>query len=260
MTEHPIKVAIAEDNRELSYILQEHLAKEPEIELVGVAHDGEQILDIIKEKEPDIVMLDIIMPRLDGIGVLERLHLSGMKRPRIIALTALGQEAFIQRTVELGVDYYLLKPFAFSTLTDRIRQMAGVQKRTVISLPANSSQNAGFNSMNVEVTDIIREIGIPAHIKGYQYLREAITMLVADSNYLGAVTKKLYPSIANKYATTPTRVERAIRHAIEVAWNRGNMDTMKHLFGCSACIDKGKPTNSEFIAMIADKLRMQMRA
>jgi len=254
VTRRAIKVAIADDSKEFSSIMQEHLSQEPDIELVGVAYDGEQILNIIKEREPDVVVLDIIMPQLDGIGVLERIQLSGSKRPKIIALTALGQESLVQRIMELGVDYYLLKPLNLDMLTKRIKQLIGTPERTVIPRAIES------RPVDFEVTDVIREIGIPAHIKGYQYLREAITMIVADNNFLGSVTKELYPTVAQKYSTTPSRVERAIRHSIEVAWNRGNIDLINQLFGCTVNKDKGKPTNSEFMAMIADKLRMEMRA
>ena len=260
MTRRAIKVAIADDSKELSSLLQEHLSRDPDIELVGVAYDGEQILNIVAEKDPDVVVLDIIMPHLDGIGVLERIRLSESKRPKIIALTALGQEGLVQRLIELGVDYYLLKPFNLDMLTKRIKQMAGDPERTVSHQATSIPQVFESRPIDVEVTQVIREIGIPAHIKGYQYLREAITMLVADINFLGAVTKELYPTVAQKFSTTPSRVERAIRHSIEVAWNRGNMDMINQLFGCTVNMDKGKPTNSEFMAMIADKLRMQRRA
>ncbi|MDR3589979.1 MAG: sporulation transcription factor Spo0A [Negativicutes bacterium] len=259
MTRHTIKVAMADDSKEFSFILQEHLSQQNDIELVGVAYNGEQILDIISEKEPDVVMLDIIMPQLDGIGVLERINLSQSRRPKIIALTALGQESLVQRVIELGADYYLLKPFNLDSLTMRIRELAGTPERKVIPQNTVTRQTIESRPVDAEVTDVIREIGVPAHIKGYQYLREAITMLVENSSFLGAVTKELYPTVAKKYATTPSRVERAIRHSIEVAWNRGNIDLINQLFGCNVNMDKGKPTNSEFMAMIADKLRLQMR-
>lgn len=251
---YPVKVAIADDNKEFVTIMQDHLSQQPNIELVGVAYDGEQILNIIKEREPDVVVLDIVMPLIDGIGVLEQIKLSQGKRPRIIALTAWGQETLVQRIVELGVDYYILKPFNLDVLTGRIKQLLATPERKVIPRATES------RPVEVEVTNIIREIGIPAHIKGYQYVREAITMIVSDIEILGCVTKVLYPTVAQKYSTTPSRVERAIRHSIEVAWSRGNMDKINQLFGCTVNVDKGKPTNSEFMAMIADKLRIEMRA
>jgi two-component system response regulator (stage 0 sporulation protein A) len=252
-----IKVAFADDNKEFSEIMNEYLSQQPDIEVVGVAYNGEQIISIIDEKKPDVVILDIIMPHLDGIGVLERINTTGGKRPKIIMLTAFGQETITQRVVELGADYYVLKPFNMEVLVSRIRQLAGM---ITTQRPQVTAQAIKAKSVDVEVTNIIREIGIPAHIKGYQYLRDAIMMIISEIELLGAVTKVLYPMIAEKYSTTPSRVERAIRHAIEVAWNRGNIDMINRLFGYTVKLEKGKPTNSEFMAMIADRLRMEMRA
>lgn len=251
-----IKVAIADDNREFAGIMQEFLNQQPDIDLVGVAYNGEQILTIIEDKQPDVIILDIIMPHLDGIGVLERINNSNGKRPKIIMLTAFGQESITQRVVELGADYYVLKPFNMDVLVNRIRQLA----TTIATQRPVVAQAIKARPIDMEVTNIIREIGIPAHIKGYQYLRDAILMIISEMELLGAVTKVLYPAIAEKYSTTPSRVERAIRHAIEVAWSRGNMDMINKIFGYTVKLEKGKPTNSEFMAMIADKLRMETRA
>lgn len=256
MTKESIKVAIADDNREFAGIMQEFLQNQADMELVGVAYDGEQILTIMEQENPDVVILDIIMPHLDGIGVLEKMNGLGGKRPKVIMLTAFGQEAITQRVVELGADYYVLKPFNMDVLASRIRQLA----TTITSQRPIVAQAIKARPVDVEVTNIIREIGIPAHIKGYQYLRDAIMMIISEIELLGAVTKVLYPMIAEKYQTTPSRVERAIRHAIEVAWSRGNIDMINRLFGYTVKLEKGKPTNSEFMAMIADKLRMEMRA
>lgn len=258
MTKDKIKVAIADDNREFTAIMEECLAQQTDLDIVGVAYNGEQILNIITEKKPDVVVLDIIMPHLDGIGVLEKLNALGAPRPKIIMLTAFGQENITQRVMALGADYYVLKPFNMDVLINRIRQLATTP--TVPSPVPPSSVACRPRPLDVEVTNIIREIGIPAHIKGYQYLRDAIVMIINEVELLGAVTKVLYPAIAEKYNTTPSRVERAIRHAIEVAWNRGNIEMINRLFGYTVKVDKGKPTNSEFMAMIADKLRMEMRA
>lgn len=257
MTKDKIKVAVADDNREFTNIMEEYLTQQPDLDLVGVAYNGEQILNIIADKKPDVVVLDIIMPHLDGIGVLERLNDAGLPRPKIIMLTAFGQESITQRVMELGADYYVLKPFNMDVLVNRIRQLVLAPSAPV---PVQGATASRHRPLDVEVTNIIREIGIPAHIKGYQYLRDAITMIVNEVELLGAVTKVLYPTIAEKYGTTPSRVERAIRHAIEVAWNRGNIEMINRLFGYTVKMDKGKPTNSEFMAMIADKLRMEMRA
>ncbi|MBP2649347.1 MAG: sporulation transcription factor Spo0A [Firmicutes bacterium] len=258
MIRERIKVAIADDNREFVEIMQECLNQQQDIQLVGVAYNGEEILEIINTKQPDIVVLDIIMPHLDGIGVLENINSTmGARRPKVIMLTALGHENITQRVVELGADYYILKPFNMDVLISRIRQSAN---SITAQRPAATAQAIKARPLDVEVTTIIREIGIPAHIKGYQYLRDAIIMIINEVELLGAVTKVLYPMIAEKYSTTPSRVERAIRHAIEVAWSRGNMDMINRLFGYTVKLEKGKPTNSEFMAMIADKLRMEMRA
>ncbi|WP_371256684.1 sporulation transcription factor Spo0A [Pelosinus sp. UFO1] len=251
-----IKVAIADDNREFVGIVQDYLTQQADFQLVGIAYNGEEILSIIEEKSPDVVILDIIMPHLDGIGVLERLNTLAAKRPKVIMLTAFGQESITQRVVELGADYYILKPFNMDVLASRIRQLA----TTITTQRPVVAQAIKARPVDVEVTNIIREIGIPAHIKGYQYLRDAIMMIITEIDLLGAVTKVLYPMIAEKYSTTPSRVERAIRHAIEVAWSRGNMDMINRLFGYTVKLEKGKPTNSEFMAMIADKLRLEMRA
>lgn len=254
MASSVIKVAVADSNQEFTSLIQEYFAQQPDIELVGVAHDGNRLLDIIEEKKPDIVVLDIIMPYLDGIGVLEQLNASAKKRPKVILLTALGQETMIQRMVGLGADYYILKPFNMDLLLNRIKQLAMVTEQQAIPKVTISQP------IDVEVTNIIRGIGIPAHIKGYHYVREAIMMITNEITLLGAITKRLYPVIANKYSTTPNRVEKAIRHSIKVAWSRGNMDLINQLFGHRFKMEKRKPTNSEFIAIIADKLRMEMKA
>lgn len=255
MSQTKIRVLIADDNKDFCELLVESLSEQKDIEVVGVAHNGNDVLRLAGEKKPDIMILDIIMPHLDGIGVLERLNSMGLEnRPKVIMLTAFGQENITQKIVELGADYYVLKPFDLNVLIARIRQM--VNSTTPASPLMNQSK---IKNLDTEVTNIIHEIGVPAHIKGYLYLREAILMVVEEIELLGAVTKELYPLVAEKFGTTPSRVERAIRHAIEVAWNRGNVELINNLFGYTINLDKGKPTNSEFIAMIADKLRMEIK-
>lgn len=248
------KLLIADDNREFCELLKEFINRQEDFALVGVAYNGLEALELIKENNPDIVVLDIIMPHLDGIGVLEKLATGViMPRPKVIMLTAFGQESVTQRAVDLGADYYILKPFDFSVLATRIRQLSegvNVSQYISVSKPRN---------MDVAVTNIIHEMGVPAHIKGYHYLRDAILMVIDDINLLGAVTKELYPAIAHQYQTTPSRVERAIRHAIELSWDRGNIDMMTKLFGYTINLERGKPTNSEFIAMVADKLRIEAK-
>jgi len=247
-----IRVLLADDNKEFCELFRDFLSGLDDMELVGIAHNGVEVLDLLDELRPDVLVLDIIMPHLDGIGVLERLVRDEDGRPKVIMLTAFGQEAVTQRVVDLGADYYVLKPFSLDVLAERIRQLC-LSPRPLVQPPAR------LRNLEAEVTGIIHEVGIPAHIKGYFYLRDAIIMVVNNVDYLGAITKELYPAVAAKYDTTPSRVERAIRHAIEVAWNRGNIDAITRLFGYTVSHDRGKPTNSEFIAMIADKLRMELR-
>ncbi|MFZ5644078.1 MAG: sporulation transcription factor Spo0A [Bacillota bacterium] len=254
MMRKAIKIVIADDNREFCELLKEFISQQEDLMLVGIANNGIEALEMIEKHSPDIIVLDIIMPHLDGIGVLEKLATGYIaNRPRVIMLTAFGQETVTQRAVELGADYYILKPFDFSVLASRIRQLSeGINPSQYIS--AVKPKN-----LDVAVTNIIHEMGVPAHIKGYHYLRDAILMVINEINLLGAVTKELYPMIAQKYQTTPSRVERAIRHAIELAWDRGNVEMMTKFFGYTINLERGKPTNSEFIAMVADKLRIETK-
>jgi two-component system, response regulator, stage 0 sporulation protein A len=249
-----MRVILADDNREFAQLLREHLSSQDDIEVIGVAYNGNEVMELLERKQPDVLILDIIMPHLDGLGVLEKLNQREDPMPKIIMLTAFGQENITQRAVELGAAYYILKPFDMDVLTDRIRQMQG--RPVSASKKAVVSGGKGDN-LDANITNVIHEIGVPAHIKGYLYLREAITMVYNEVELLGAITKTLYPRIANKYNTTPSRVERAIRHAIEVAWSRGNMESIRKLFGYTINVSKAKPTNSEFIAMVADKLRIE---
>ena len=272
-----MRILIADDNKDFSDILMEFINRQEDMEVVDVASNGEQACELIAEVQPDIVILDVIMPYLDGIGVLERVNtLSLEKRPLFVMLSAVGQDKITERALALGAEYYIVKPFDMETLANRIRQLKSMalsgnnNNNTVIStptpnmaaskqlLPKTKGMVTGHN-LEAEVTSVIHEIGVPAHIKGYQYLRDAIIMVINDMDILNSITKQLYPSIAKQYNTTPSRVERAIRHAIEVAWSRGKMDTIDKLFGYTVNNGKGKPTNSEFIALIADRLRLEMQ-
>ncbi|KEZ88904.1 chemotaxis protein CheY [Clostridium sulfidigenes] len=273
MEQRSINVLIADDNKEFCNILSDYFLSQKDINVVGVAKDGVEVLELIEQTNPDLVVLDIIMPHLDGLGVLERLNTMNLNpMPRIIILSAVGQDKITQRAISLGADYYVVKPFDMDVLSNRIRDMFNnsissdtVRKTPVTNATSSSSlmmdvkpkSNSGSMDLESEITNIIHEIGVPAHIKGYMYLREAITLVVNDIELLSAVTKELYPAIAKKYNTTASRVERAIRHAIEVAWGRGQVDTINKLFGYTIHNEKGKPTNSEFIAMVADKLRLK---
>ena len=273
MEDSKISVLIADDNKEFCSILNDYLLNQRDIVVTGIAKDGREALDLIVERKPDLVILDIIMPHLDGLGVLEKLNTMDLEKvPRIIILSAVGQDKITQQAITLGADYYTVKPFDMEVFTKRIREMFTNSAGETSSIRTSSStyqptssmistpmenRSKGPMDLETEITNIIHEVGVPAHIKGYMYLREAITMVVNDMELLSAVTKELYPSIAKKYNTTASRVERAIRHAIEVAWGRGQVDAINRLFGYTVHGDKGKPTNSEFIAIIADKLRLK---
>jgi two-component system response regulator (stage 0 sporulation protein A) len=259
----PIQVLLADDNKEFVELLRDYVNNQPDMEVIAVANNGEEVLEQLhKGVRPDVMILDIIMPHLDGLGVLEQMKdIELASSTKVIMLTAFGQENITQRAVQLGAAYYVLKPFDMDVLISRIRQLAeGSQVAKAGTAKPSSLSVAPTKNMDANITAIIHEIGVPAHIKGYQYLREAITMVYQDIELLGAITKTLYPSIAAQFKTTPSRVERAIRHAIEVAWTRGNIDSISQLFGYTVNISKSKPTNSEFIAMVADKLRLEHRA
>lgn len=266
-----ITILIADDNIDFTRTLSAHLENMDDIEVVGVAKDGNEAFEIIKGTHPDILLLDVIMPHLDGIGVLEKLNETPMtKKPISIMLSAVGQDKITQQAISLGAQYYVVKPFDIDLLMKRIRDLKYYQpcqnnsfiardnKPQYIDIsPENKKDERNLEAL---VTNLIHEVGVPAHIKGYQYLREAIMMVVNDIEVINQITKQLYPDIAKKFHTTPSRVERAIRHAIEVAWSRGKADEVENIFGYTVSATKGKPTNSEFIAMIADKLRLELKS
>ena len=251
-----IKVLIAEENREFREKLANSIENEIGFELVGKTGDGLEAVQKIKASAPDVVVLSSMLPSVDGLGVVQAINSSDIKKRPIIFMTALtSNEALAQASAELRVTYFMVKPFAAETLIDRIKMFAGdrgINRRS--DLPAASQE-----SIELMVTSIIHEIGVPAHIKGYHYLREAIILAVKDIDVINAITKVLYPTVARKFDTTSSRVERAIRHAIETAWNRGDLDTLNRFFGYTVSNTKGKPTNSEFIAMIADKLNLELK-
>ncbi|WP_334290769.1 sporulation transcription factor Spo0A [Anaerovorax odorimutans] len=264
-----IKVGIADDNKDFCEILKDFFEAQENIEIAFTVYDGIQTVDAVSQEDVDVLILDMIMPHLDGLGVLEKINGMNLEvSPKVIMLSAVGQESITQKAINLGAEYYVVKPFDLNILVKRIYQLAGLEQegnqnqnqnavatiRSIISGEENTK-----NDLEVDITNIIHEVGVPAHIKGYQYLRNAITMVVEDMDLLSAVTKELYPAIAKMNNTTPSRVERAIRHAIEVAWNRGKIETINNLFGYTVHNDKGKPTNSEFIAIIADKLRLERK-
>lgn len=258
-----ITVLLADDNKDFCDVMANYLDMLDDIKVVGVANDGLEAYEKIIEWQPDVAIVDGIMPRLDGLGLLEKLNENQTnKKPICIMLSAMAQEKVTQRALDLGASYYIAKPFDMESLVARIRQfklngagVGGAEKNDV-----KAAQNTGAISLEARVTNILHEIGVPAHIRGYHYMREAIMMAVNDLDVLNYITKELYPSIAKKCNTTPSRVERAIRHAIEVAWSRGRVDAIDNIFGYTVNNHKGKPTNSEFIALIADRLRLELKA
>ena len=220
-------------------------------QVVGTATDGQSALEQIKASEPEVVILDLMLPTVDGITVLK--SLPQKNRPKLLLTAAFATDYVSSIVSSIGADYLMLKPIQPQALTERVEEI----------LQANRSSERRRNpEMDIEtmVTNVIHEIGVPAHIKGYQYLREAIIIAVGDMEVINAITKVLYPQVAKTFSTTPSRVERAIRHAIEVAWDRGDLDTLQRFFGYTVSNTKGKPTNSEFIALIADRLQLQLRS
>ena len=280
-----ITILIADDNPDFANTLTGYIEEDDKFEIIAIARDGKQAVEMILNTEPDVVLLDVIMPHLDGIGVLEKVTAASMKKhPICIMLSAVGQEKITQRALELGAEYYAIKPFDINVLLQRIKeielhkQQPQFRNSNINNYNINNNINSYMNreikaqyieispekkkdeeNLEALVTNVIHEVGVPAHIKGYQYLREAIMMVVNNIDIINQITKQLYPDIANKYNTTPSRVERAIRHAIEVAWGRGQTETVENIFGYTISAAKGKPTNSEFIAMIADKLRLELK-
>ncbi len=264
-----LNVAIAEDNPKTLELLQDMLSAEEGIQVVGKAENGNEAYEMIVNTKPDVVLLDIIMPGMDGLTVMEKIkHEERLtKQPSFIMVSAAGSENIAGDAFHLGASYFIMKPFNREVVVDKIRRLASYSVRPKgVTLPSSrkvkpyESQNE-YMRQNLEndVTQILHEIGVPAHIKGYQYLRDAIISSVQDQDMLASVTKVLYPNIAKKHQTTPSRVERAIRHAIEVAWSRGKMDTINEIFGYTVSNGKGKPTNSEFIALLSDKIRLEYR-
>ena len=254
-----IRVLLADDNREICEMVQGFLDKQPDMEVVCCVYDGVAAVDAIIENAPDVAIIDGVMPKLDGLGVLEKIY-DIAKKPICIILSEVVQEKITKKAIDLGADYYMVKPFDLEILAQRIRQLRE-RGGDVADKISSEAKNADLQ-FNIEqrVTNILHEIGVPAHIRGYHYMREAIIMAVNDMDVLNYITKELYPSIAQKMNTTSSRVERAIRHAIEVAWSRGKIDAIDNLFGYTINNHKGKPTNSEFIALIADRLRLELKA
>ena len=256
-----LSVAIADDNQKILNVLGEIVSADRELDLVGKAKNGEEMCQIIKDRQPDVVLLDLIMPKMDGLTVMEKVGQDRAihKRPYFIVITAVGQEKITEDAFNKGANYYIMKPFNNQMLLERIKSVRNMARGSDRKCEDGHAETVSGENLETRVTNMLHEIGIPAHIKGYHYLRDAIIMAVNDMDVLNAITKILYPTVAKKYQTTSSRVERAIRHAIEVAWSRGKLDTLDELFGYTVSTGKGKPTNSEFIALIADTIQLEYR-
>lgn len=264
-----VNVVIVDDNPMILNTLDEVISSEAGLSVIGRADNGKDAIDMIKDTQPDVVLLDLVMPQMDGITVVENIKkkTSMLKNPAFIILSAVGGEQMTEEAFQAGANYFLMKPFDKDILVNKIRRIGKRPVRPVpgkvleAPLKAATPEEAAMNReeymkehLETDITKMRHELGIPAHIKGYQYLRDAISMVVRDREMMEAVTKILYPEIAKKNYTSSSRVERAIRHAIEVAWGRGSLEVIDELFGYTISTGKGKPTNSEFIALIADKI------
>ena len=244
--EKKTSVIISDPNEEYRSMLTQAIERSGEFSVVGAAGDGQATLELLTRIGADLLLIDPILPGLDGLGVISRLEEE--RRPKIIILSSFYSRQMVAEASELGAAYFLTKPCEESSLLDRMRALTG-RRREGLHAP----------DLEGQVTAIIHEVGVPAHIKGYQYVREAILIAVEDMDIINSVTKVLYPEVAKRFSTTPSRVERAIRHAIEVAWDRGDLETLQKFFGYTVSNTKGKPTNSEFIAMISDRIRLQQK-
>lgn len=261
------RVMIADSSEDFRLIMTDILNGEDDMEVIGTAGDGLSALALVSALEPDVLLIDLVLTKLDGLGVLQKLT-EKPRGPAVIVVSGFFNEHVVAQAAELGAYYFMPKPCDTPALLTRIRQVSGRGKTGAVKtaaamsasrLPGAPVQARQEQSLESIVTEVIHEIGVPAHIKGYQYLREAIILTINDMEVINAVTKVLYPAVAKKFGTTPSRVERAIRHAIEVAWDRGDLETLQRFFGYTVSNIKGKPTNSEFIAMIADSLSLRRK-
>ena len=243
-----IKVLMVDDNVNMTGMIKDYSKKNKMIEISDVCHDGEEAIENIKKNKYDLLLLDLIMPKKDGIGVLEELKKLNLDM-KIIVLSSYDSAEVIRDVSEYGINYYMLKPFDLVDLEKRVLDLYKSRASKIVDIFQNK--------LEISITRMLHELGMPSHIKGYQYIRDGIVMIYNNPGIIGGITKELYPDVASLHNTTVSRVERAIRHAIEVSWNRGNWDLMEEIFGHSVDIDKAKPTNSEFIVTIADKLRLE---
>ena len=254
--ENKIKVLLA-DNSEHFGIPCANVMRSHGLDVETVEKDGCQLLGSIERGHPDVVIMDFFLPRLDAIGVIKSVQTTAASKPQFMVMSSFDNPNLEREAMLAGADYYFLKPFDTDEMAERILSLCS--KKRVESIRSAKPAVTASGSLEMRVTEIIHQIGVPAHIKGYQYLRDAILMAIEDDDIINAVTKRLYPAVAKKHSTTSSRVERAIRHAIEVAWDRGDVDVLNSYFGYTIHNGRGKPTNSEFIAMISDKFRLQLK-
>ncbi len=254
-----IKVLPVDDNPAILKQIVDCLSQKPDVEIAGCAYDGVAALQLIEETQPDVILLDIVMPKMDGFAVLEALS-AREQPPKTIIITSLSRDDFIDRAMQLGASYYMVKPLDMQILYNRVLEMVGSDSPVQPQLSLHASPASAQHSADEQVTNLFLTIGIPAHIKGYQYLREAVHMVLENHDVINRITKELYPGIAKRYATSASKVERAMRHAIEVAWNRGRLDSINKMYGYKVFSPDDKPTNGEFIALVADKVRLPKTA
>lgn len=251
-----VSVLLVDDNVELRSSVRSFLEHQDGVAVLGECSNGVEALAFIDKTPVDVIVLDIIMPQMDGYGFMEELNRRQLDQPpQVIVVSALGRDDFILRAIELGVRYYMIKPIELSVLTSRIREVGG--QATALPESLRMAMTGRAPSIDEKLSSLFLTIGIPAHIKGYAFLREAVKMVVDRPDVINRITKELYPGIARHFNTSASKVERAIRHAIEVAWNRGRIDTLNKAFGCKVACPEDKPTNGEFIAMLADKLSLE---
>ncbi|MBR5155046.1 MAG: sporulation transcription factor Spo0A [Clostridia bacterium] len=263
--EKQINVLIADSDVEYAELLSRNITGDFKINVCEIVSNGYQLIEKVDILRPDVVIMDVVLPNIDGIGVLERFkskkqEFDNFSMPKVIVLSTFKQDKVAQDCINLGASYYMVKPVSFDSIRNTIRRLCDTMPEKKVNTGFGKKYEICENpDVETMVTEMIHEIGIPAHIKGYQYLRHAIMLVIENLDVINSITKTLYPTVAEDFHTTSSRVERAIRHAIEVAWDRGDTDVLNSIFGYTIATSKGKPTNSEFIAMIADRLRLQIK-
>ena len=249
-----IRVMLADDNQSILCLLTDYFARKEDIEVVAVVSDGTEIVETVRANRPDVLVMDIIMPRRDGFMALEEIgRMEEELRPKVIVLSGLSRDDFIMRAIQLGASYYMVKPFDMHLLYNRIVEIAG--ESATLATDSTTEGSSSAESVDERITNLFLTLGIPANIKGYQYLREAVHMVLENRDVINRITKELYPGIARRFDTSASKVERAMRHAIEVAWSRGRLDTVNKMYGYKVFDAMDKPTNGEFISCVSEKIK-----